>query len=88
MAFPRSLSVGAVVAGTALVYHVRRRHQTTGQSYMQIIRQLPSDAQLWATRTRERAARAIEDGRKAARHREDELTRQLEAARPPSGAPV
>ncbi len=88
MAFPRSFAAGAVAAGAALAYYVRRRHQRTGESYIEIIKQLPSDAQRWATQTRERAVRAIEDGKTAARHREDELTKQLEAARPPSGALV
>ena len=88
MGVPRSFSAGAVVAGAALAMYVRRRHRRTGQSYVQIIKQLPSDAQRWATQTRERAVKALEDGRTAARLREDELTKQLEAAKAPSGALV
>jgi hypothetical protein len=88
MGFPRSFTAGAVVAGAALAMYVRRRRQRTGQGYVQIIKQLPSDAQRWATQTRERAVKAIDDGRTAARHREDELTKQLEAVKPPSGALV
>ena len=88
MGFPRSFTAGALVGGAALALYVRRRHQRTGQSYVHIIKQLPSDAQRWATQTRERATRAIDDGKTAARHREDELTRQLEAAKTPSGSLV
>ena len=88
MGVSRSFGAGAVVAGAALAIYVRRRHRRTGQSYVQIIRQLPSDAQRWATQTRERAVKALEDGRAAARVREDELTKQLEAAKAPSGALV
>lgn len=88
MGVPRSFSAGAAVAGAALALYVRRRHRRTGQSYVQIIKQLPSDAQRWATQTRERAVKALEDGKTAARVREDELTRQLEAAKAPLGAPV
>lgn len=88
MGFTRSVAAGAVVGGAALTLYMRRRHQRTGQSYVQIIKQLPSDAQRWATQTRERAVKAIDDGKTAARHREDELTRQLEAAKAPSGSLV
>jgi hypothetical protein len=79
MGFTRSFTAGAVVAGAALAYYVRRRHQQSGHGYLHIIKQLPSEAQQWATQTRERAVQAVEDGRSAARHREDELTKQLEA---------
>ncbi len=84
MRLPRSLTAGAVMAGAALALYVHRRHQATGEGYLQVLKQLPSDAQRWATTTRERAVKAIEDGRAAARDREDQLTRQLEAARPAS----
>jgi hypothetical protein len=87
MGFTRSLTGGAAVAGAALAYYVRRRHQRTGQGYLSIIKQLPSDAQRWASQTRERAVLAVEEGKRAARHREDELTKQLEA-RAPSGSLV
>lgn len=88
MGFPRSLTAGALAAGAAVAYYVRRRRRESGDGYLHIIRQLPSDAQRWATQTRERAVKAVEDGRAAARHREDELNRQLEAARPPAGVSV
>lgn len=84
MRLPRSLTAGAVMAGTALALYVRRRHQCTGEGYLQILKQLPSDAQRWATTTRERAVKAIEDGKTAAQDREDQLTRKLEAAVAPS----
>jgi hypothetical protein len=85
MGAARSLVAGAAVAGAALALYVRRRHRFTGQGYADIIKQLPSDARRWATQTRERAAKALEEGRTAARLREDELTMQLEAAKSPSG---
>jgi hypothetical protein len=86
MGVPRSFAAGAVVAGAALAMYVRRRHQRTGQGYVQIIKQLPSDAQRWATQTRERAVKALDEGKTAARRREDELTKQLEGVKATSGA--
>jgi hypothetical protein len=88
MVFTRSLTAGAALAGAALAYYVRRRHQRNGEGYLHIIKQLPADAQSWATHTRERAAQAIEDGRTAARHRDHEITQQLEAVTPASGVLV
>ena len=64
---------------------MRRRHQRNGEGYLHIIEQLPADAQAWATQTRQRTTQAIEDGRTAARRRDDELTQQLEAVTPASG---
>ena len=88
MVFTRSLTAGAALAGAALAYYVRRRHQRSGEGYLHIIKQLPADAQAWATQTRQRATQAIEDGRTAARHRDDELTQQLESVTAASGVLV
>lgn len=86
MSFTRTLGAGAAVAGFALVYYVRRRHDRTGEGYVSIVRGLPSDARRWAADVQRRGTQALEDGRQAAREREQELLRQLEAAAPPGSA--
>jgi hypothetical protein len=83
MGFSTKLLVGGVVAGAALAYYVKQRHESTGAGYFAVARQLPADAQRWAADARRRAARALEEGRSAARAREAEIDRQLTAARPP-----
>lgn len=86
MGFSSKLIVGSIAAGAALAYYVQRRRARTGESYLDIVRQLPGDAQRWATDARRRATLALEEGRSAARERETELTRQLEAAGSPPPA--
>jgi hypothetical protein len=83
MGVPRSLALGAFIAGAALTYYVRERHARTGQGYFEIVRRLPAEAERLVTRSRERAGLALEEGRAAARARDEELTRQLQAARAP-----
>jgi hypothetical protein len=80
MGLSARLIVGGVAAGTALAYYVRRRHSATGEAYLDIIAQLPAAAHSSVAHVKRRAALALEDGRAAARAREDDFTRQLEAA--------
>ena len=80
MGFSSRLVFGGIAAGAALAYYVQRRRARTGESYVQIIKQLPSDAQRWVAETRRRATLALEEGRSAARDRDATLTAQLEAA--------
>lgn len=84
MRFPSSFTVGAVAAGTALAYYLRRRRQRTGETYLEIVRALPGEAGRWAADARQRAALAIDDGRVAARGREAHIERRLAAAGPSS----
>jgi hypothetical protein len=77
--FAGKLIFGGVAAGAALAYYVNQRHGRSGESYLDIVKALPSDAQRWAAEARRRATLALEDGRSAARKRETELTRQLAA---------
>jgi hypothetical protein len=86
MGLSTKLIVSGAVAGAALGYFVRSRHQRTGESYLTIIRQLPGHAMSWVDDTRSRATRALEAGKVAARDREEEFTRQLNAAGAPPGA--
>ncbi len=50
------------------------------------MRSLPGDVMRWADETRERAVKAIEDGKTAARRRDEEFARQLLAAGSPPEA--
>jgi hypothetical protein len=86
MSFTSRLVIGGVVAGAALTYYIRRRHARTGESYIEILAQLPTLARDSAEDIRRRALAALEDGRAAARAREEEFTRQLEAPTAPSSA--
>lgn len=82
MGLLRSLGVGALLAGAAAAYLVQRRVQEDGITYTEALRQLPAQARtLWAD-TRQRAQLAIEDGRRAARDREERVVRELAAAGP------
>lgn len=77
--------VGGAVAGAALAYYVRARHQRTGEGYLHIVRQLPGDALRWIDDTKERAVKALDEGKTVARARDEEFARQLTAAGAPSG---
>lgn len=86
MGFSTRLVVTGAVAGAAVAYYVRSRHARTGESYLAIVRQLPSHAFRWIDDTKTRATKALEEGKAAARARDEEFTRQLEAAGAPPGA--
>ena len=86
MRLPRSLLAGAVLAGAALAYYVQQRHIDTGEGYLDIVRQLPADLPRLARDVRRKATLALEDGVSAARRREAEITKQLEAAHVPESA--
>jgi hypothetical protein len=74
------LAAGGVVAGAALAYYVMKRHEESGESYLQILAQLPAAARQTLTGVRRRARLALEDGKAAARARENGLVRELVAA--------
>ncbi len=86
MGFASKLLVGGIAAGAALAYYVQTRRARTGEGYLDIIRQLPHDAQRWAGDAKRKAALAIEDGKAAAREREADFTKQLTAASLPPAA--
>ena len=86
MGLSTRLIVGGAVAGVALTYYVRSRRARTGEGYLDIVRSLPGDVMRWADETRERAVKAIEDGKTAARRRDVEFARQLLAAGSPPEA--
>ena len=86
MGLATKLIVGGAVAGAALTFYVRSRHAETGDGYLQIVRRLPGDALRWIEDTKARATKALEEGKSAARDRDDEFARQLLAAGAPPGA--
>jgi hypothetical protein len=69
----------AIVAGAGLAYYVHQRHQRMGVGYLDVIKQLPGEVQRAGDEALRRAAEAVEQGRAAARRREADLVRQLEA---------
>jgi hypothetical protein len=80
---------GTALAGAGLAYYVRERKQATGQSYVDVLRQLPSDARRGYGEARRRAQLAIDDGLRAARQREGQVDNALTAAAPrASGRPA
>jgi len=86
MGLASKLVAGGIAAGVALAYHVQKRRARTGEGYLDIVRQLPSDAQRWAVDAKRRAALALEEGKAAARERDSEFTKQLAAAGEPPAA--
>ena len=78
---------GTVVFGTALVsaslaYYVSERSRTTGQSYLEVLRQLPAEARRGYGEARERTRLAVGDGLRAARSREHQVERAMLAVAP------
>ena len=80
MGLSSRLVIGGLVGGVALTYYVRKRRRSTGAGYVEILLQLPGDAQRWVAQARRRATLALEDGRVAAQAREAEFTRELSSA--------
>jgi len=85
MGFATKIAFGGLALGAAVVYYVQKRHVATGESYVDIVKQLPSVARRTADDVRRRATHALEEGKAAARVRDEELARQLEAAPSPPG---
>lgn len=86
MGLSTRLIVSGAVAGAALGMYVRSRRQRTGESYLAIVRELPGAALRWVDDAKARAARALEEGKIAARERDEDFVRQLTAAGAPPGA--
>jgi len=82
----RSAAFGAVVAVAGLAYYVQRRSAETGEGYLTIVRQLPAQARSLWDDARRRGLLALEEGRQAARMREEEVERQIAAAQRPERA--
>jgi hypothetical protein len=77
MKFFGTLIGAAVVTAAGVGYYAYRRHCDTGQSYLDIIKQLPGEVQ-------RRATDAMSEGKAAAQRRDDELRRQLQAGSTPA----
>ena len=82
-----TLLFGTALAGAGVAYYVRDRSQATGQSYIEVLRQLPSEALRGYGEARRRAQRAIDDGLRAARVREGQVERALVVAAPRDADP-
>jgi len=82
MRFWGTIAFGAALAGAGLAYYVRDRSQATGQSYVEVLRQLPQEARRGYGEARRRVTLALEDGLQAARSREHQVERALAAAAP------
>ena len=80
MKFWGTLVFGTALMGAGLAYYVRERSETTGQSYFEVLRQLPGEARRGLGEARRRAQLALDDGRRAARDRESQVERALTAA--------
>ena len=86
MGFASKLVAGGIAAGAALAYYVQKRRARTGEGYLDILRQLPSDAQRWAVDAKRKAVLALEEGKTAARERDADFRKQLTAAGAPPAA--
>ena len=74
-----TLGLGVMVAGAGLALYVRRRSEQAGVGYAMVIRQLSGDVQPLVDEAQRRGRLALEQGRAAARRRQDELMRELAA---------
>ncbi len=83
MGFASKLVAGGIAAGAALAYYVQKRRARTGEGYIDILRQLPSDAQRWGGQAKQKAALALSEGKTAARRRDSDFTQRLTAAGEP-----
>jgi hypothetical protein len=81
-----TLVFGTALAGASLAFYVRDRSQATGQSYVEVLRQLPREARRGYGEARRRAELALEDGLRAARSREHQVERALVAVAPRDAA--
>ena len=86
MGFTSKLVAGGIAAGAALAYYVQKRRARSGEGYLDILRQLPSDAQRWAGDAKRKAALALDEGKSAARRRDSDFTQRLTAAGEPPAA--
>lgn len=82
MGLPARLLACGAVAGLALAAYVYDRRARTGADVLTILGQLPADLRRLRGEVQRRALRALEEGRAAAREREAEIVRRLEAAAP------
>jgi hypothetical protein len=79
MRFFGTVGLGVLVTGAGLAVYVRRQSEQTGVGYATVLRQLVGDIPFLVEDARRRAHMALEQGREAARRRQDELTRELAA---------
>ena len=83
-----TLIFGGLLAGTGVAYYVRERSQSTGQSYVEVLKQLPSEARRGYGEARRRARLALDDGLQAARARERQVDHALVATAPRNNDPI
>jgi hypothetical protein len=77
-----TLIFGGVLAGAGVAQYVHRRSRTTGQSYAEVLLQLPAEARRGYGEVRRRAQLALGEGLQAARAREHQVDHTLVAAAP------
>ena len=82
MRFMGTLFFGSALIGVGLTYYVRERSRSTGQSYIEVLRLLPSEARRGYGEARERARLALDEGLRVARAREQQVQHELRAAAP------
>ena len=83
-----TLLFGTALAGAGLAYYVRDRKEQSGQTYLEILRQLPSEARRGYGEVRRRAQLALGDGLQASRDRGSQVDRALTAAAPRDAGPA
>jgi hypothetical protein len=83
-----TLLFGTALAGAGLASYVRDRKEQSGQTYLEILRQLPSEARRGYGEVRRRAQLALGDGLQASRDRGSQVERALTAAAPRDAGPA
>ena len=83
-----TLIFGGALAGAGVALYVRDRSQATGQSYAEVLLQLPSEVRRGYGAARRRARLALDDGLRAAHVRESQVDQALVAAAPRDDEPA
>lgn len=77
MRFWGTLVFGTALAGAGVAHYVRERSRASGQSYVEVLRQLPGEVRRGYGEARQRAQLAVGDGLRAARAREHQVEHGL-----------
>ena len=83
-----TLIFGGVLACTSVAYYVRERSQSTGQSSVVVLLQLPAEVRRGYDEARRRARLALDDGLRAARVRELQVDHALVSAASRNDDPI
>lgn len=75
--FVSRLGLAAVIAGVAALVYAQRRSSETGKDIFEVLANLPEELRVSAAEWRQRLETAVQEGKKAADAREEEIEQRL-----------